>query len=118
MSKVGKLIKENRIRSGLSLKKLGSLCGVSDTEIFKIENGSRKQPNWHTLCKIAHVLEFHPFELLLVAGYISEKDINPNLKIYRLDELSKEDLIIVQLFIDFIVEKNSLIINSKEYLTK
>lgn len=114
MSNVGNLIKEKRELSRLSLKKLGLLCGVSDTEIMKIENGSRKNPNWATLCEIACALGFHPFELLLEAGYISKQDIHPNLAIRRLDELSEEDIQIVQLFIDFLISNKSLTKSLKE----
>lgn len=35
MSGVGELIKNTREENGLSLKKLGELCEVSDTEIIK-----------------------------------------------------------------------------------
>ena len=74
---VGEFIKDRRESLNISLKKLGEACGVSDSEILKIESGQRKNPNWTTLCKIARALNFHPFELLLKAGYISETDINP-----------------------------------------
>ena len=80
---VGTLIKERREALGMSLKKLSEACEISDSEILKIESGQRKTPNWSALCKIAHALSFHPFEVLLAAGYITESDVNP---VYRLKD--------------------------------
>ena len=76
MPNVGTLIKNTRETAGLSQKKLGNACGLSDSEIMKIENGVRQKPNWENLCRIAQALDFHPFKLLLAAGYISENDIH------------------------------------------
>ena len=104
---VGETIKERRESLNISLKKLGEACSVSDSEILKIETGQRKNPNWTTLCKIARALDFHPFELMLEAGYISESDINPILRIKGLDHLSKDDIEIVQTIIDALVAKNA-----------
>ena len=84
MSNVGKLIKEKRTAAKLSQKNLGKACGISDSEIMKIENGTRKTPNWENLCKIAKVLGMHPFDILLAAGYISENDFNPNKRLHNL----------------------------------
>ena len=43
---VGEYIKNRRESKGMSLKKLGGACGISDSEILKIESGQRKNPNW------------------------------------------------------------------------
>ena len=107
MLNLGQLIKCKRESEGLSLKKLGIACNVSDSEILKIENGTRKNPNWSTLCEIAHKLNFHPFEILLAAGYITENDIHPNSKVHGLEKLKNDDIAMVQLFIDFLATKNS-----------
>lgn len=45
MPNLGQFIKSKRESSGLSLKKLSSATGISDTEILKIENGTRKKPS-------------------------------------------------------------------------
>jgi transcriptional regulator with XRE-family HTH domain len=42
MNTIGKKIKVLRVQNGLSLKELGSLIGLSDTAILKIENGKTK----------------------------------------------------------------------------
>ena len=55
LNSVGEMIKKRREALKVSLKKLGEACGVSDSEILKIESGERKSPNWNTLCKIVSV---------------------------------------------------------------
>ena len=39
MPELGQFLKEKREFSGLSLKKLSSVTGISDSELLKIENG-------------------------------------------------------------------------------
>ena len=107
MSEIGSYIKHKREAKGYSLKKLASLCNISDSELYKIENGSRQNPNWRNLCEIAKPLDIHPFEVLLEAGYISEDDISPIHIIKGLDKLSAEDIKLVQLFIDFIIAQRN-----------
>lgn len=107
MSKIGELIKIKREAAGMSQKKLGTACGLSDSEIMKIENGIRKKTNWENLCKIAQALNTHPFELLLASGYITENDINPTIKLHGLDKLSDMDIAYLQLLIDFIISKQN-----------
>lgn len=108
MPELGEFIKQKRESAGLSFKKLSSTTGLSDTEIMKIENGTRKNPNWNNLCRIAKALDFHPFELLLTAGYISEEDIHPVSRLKGLNDLSENELNTVQLFINFIkTQRNS-----------
>ena len=113
MSNLGQLIKNKREAIGLSQKKLGSACDLSDSEIMKIENGVRKKPNWENLCRIAQALDFHPFELLLAVGYISEKDIHPSTKLRGLEDLDRSDMDYLQLFIDFMISRKSINGNSK-----
>lgn len=106
MPEIGQMIKSRREAMGLSLKKLAIACGSSDSEIMKIENGTRKNPNWATLCEIARALNFHPFEILLAAGYISENDMHPNCQIHGLENLDDDGVAMVQLFIDFLTMRN------------
>ena len=103
MISIGEFIKNKRTELGLSQKKLGVMVGLSDSEIMKIENGTRKTPNWESLCKLAGVFEISPLEILLISGYITDDDINPQIKIKGLEKLSDEDLKNVQQYIDFII---------------
>lgn len=102
---LGDLIKEKREAIGLSQKKLAAACSLSDSEIMKIECGRRVTPSWKNLCKIAKALDFHPFEILLAAGYITEKDISPSIRLRRLDKLDEKDMATIQLFIDFVISR-------------
>ena len=43
MPNLGEMIKNKREAAGLSQKRLGTACGLSDSEIMKIENGQRKR---------------------------------------------------------------------------
>lgn len=61
---IGALIKRRKIERGLSLQALGKRCGVSDSEILKIERGERQSPSCHTLRRIALELGFHPLNCL------------------------------------------------------
>lgn len=105
MSNVGEYIKEKRIAAKLSQKSLGKACGISDSEIMKIENGRRKTPNWENLCKIARALSIHPFDILLAAEYISESDFNSSNKLRNLDKLDENDCKYLQLLIDFMISR-------------
>ena len=101
MPDLGEMIKNKREAAGLSQKRLGTACGLSDSEII----GQRKTPSWKNLCKIAQVLDFHPFEILLAAGYITENDINPEVMLHGLDKLNKNDIETIQLFVDFVISR-------------
>ena len=107
MSDFGQHIKSKREATGLSLKKLGNICGISDTELLRIENGKRKKPSWEHLCRIARALNIHPFEFLLIAGYISQEDIHPETNLRGLEEFDSSDMSYLQLFIDFMISRKS-----------
>lgn len=106
VSRIGEYIKEKRELAGYSQKKLAFQCGISDSELHKIEKGIRKKPNWQNLCEIAKHLEIHPLELMREAGYIVEDDIAPIHKIKRLDKLPPDSLELVQLYVDFLIAKH------------
>ena len=105
MPNLGQFIKDKREAAGLSQKALGNSIGVSDTAIHNIEIGKTKNPGWILLCNISATLGFHPFEIMKEAGYITNKDINPNFLLKGLDKLNDHERKIVQLFIDFVLSK-------------
>ncbi len=114
MPTVGEMIKSRREGKGLSQKRLGAVCGVSDSEILRIESGGRKSPSWNTLCLIAKALDTHPFEFLLVAGYISEEDIHPRNLITGIERLNTSGIQAVQLYVDFLLTRPDMISIPKE----
>ena len=107
MSDIGLYIKKKRESVGYSQKKLASLSGISDSELLKIEKGDRQNPNGKYLSDIAKALGVSPFELFLEAGYIEQSDIPQELPFKSIDKLSPSELELVQLFIDFLIAKQS-----------
>lgn len=114
MPTIGELIKRRRVERGLSQKKLGAICGISDSEVHKVESGGRKTPNWNTLCLIAKALDIHPFEYLLAAGYISKDDIHPHSLISGVEQLNATGLHNLQIYVDFLLSRPDMISIPKE----
>ena len=106
MFEFGQFIKEKREALGLTQKALGEAAGLSDAAIQRIETGSRKTPNWTSLCSIAKALELHPFEILQKAGYITSNDLEPYVSpIKGLEQMNARELRYLQLFADFIISQ-------------
>jgi transcriptional regulator with XRE-family HTH domain len=66
-------IKAKRLERNLSQRQLAELSGVSNTEIWQIENGRRQKVQPYILRSIAPHLGVSYEELLKIAGYISEE---------------------------------------------
>ena len=103
MANLGVYIREHRNRQGLSQKALGARCGLSDATIQRIERSRTNIPSPDHLCKIATALYITRYNMLKLAGYISEEDISPAQKIQHLAELSDDELNELQQFIDFLI---------------
>ena len=70
MSEIGRIIKQQRVMSELTLQQLSDKSGVSPSHIGRIERGERF-PSAHILQKIAKPLGFQEEALLIYAGYLS-----------------------------------------------
>ncbi|HUV56560.1 MAG TPA: helix-turn-helix transcriptional regulator [Dehalococcoidales bacterium] len=70
MTDLGRMIKQRRVMTGLTLHKLGAASGVSASHLGRIERGERF-PSGHILRRIATPLGFDEVELLTLANYIS-----------------------------------------------
>ncbi|MCJ7846613.1 helix-turn-helix domain-containing protein [Blautia sp. NSJ-175] len=103
MFNYGDYIKEKRTKAGLSYDELSALTKISDTSLQRMETGQTKAPKWENLCVIAKALDFHPFEILKAAGYITEEDINPIHRLKKLDKLNDDDINQLQSYIDFLL---------------
>ena len=57
------MIRDYRLRKGLTMKELGAAVGVSESAVGLWENGRRK-PNYERLLQIAEVLECSVADLL------------------------------------------------------
>lgn len=93
MSKTGKVIRTRREELGYTQKKTAEMTGVSNTEISKIENGERENPNPIILKKIAKALNIDYMQLLVESQYIDpnflEKDF---INISNLNEEDRETI--------------------------
>jgi len=67
---LGRMIKQQRLISGLTLRELAASSGVSSSHIGRIERGERF-PSAHVLRRIARHLGFEEEELFTLAGYFS-----------------------------------------------
>lgn len=107
MSNIGEFIKEKREQANYSQATLARECGLKhDSTVCNIEKGERKV-TWEELGMISQVLgNFHVFEALVAAGFISEEDINPVHRLYHLDELSNNDIEDVEKYIEFLIYKH------------
>jgi len=67
---LGRIIKQQRIAIGLTLRELSARSGVSSSHLGRVERGERF-PSAHTLQRIAGPLGLEENELFTLAGYLS-----------------------------------------------
>jgi transcriptional regulator with XRE-family HTH domain len=67
---LGKILKQQRINTPLTLQELAAESGVSSSHLGRIERGERF-PSARILRKIAKPLGFHEDELFTLAGFLS-----------------------------------------------
>jgi len=67
---LGRIIKQQRVISGLTLRELSDSSGVSSSHLGRIERGERF-PSAHVLRRIARHLGFEESEIFSLAGYFS-----------------------------------------------
>jgi transcriptional regulator with XRE-family HTH domain len=67
---LGRIIKQQRLISGLTLRELAASSGVSSSHIGRVERGERF-PSAHVLRRIARHLGFEESELFALAGYFT-----------------------------------------------
>ena len=67
---LARIIKQQRLISGLTLRELASSSGVSSSHIGRIERGERF-PSAHVLHRIARHLGFEESELFALAGFFT-----------------------------------------------
>ena len=71
---LGRIIKQQRLISGLTLRELADSSGVSSSHIGRIERGERF-PSAHALHRIARHLGFEEEELFTLAGYFTPQPL-------------------------------------------
>lgn len=67
---VSEYVKSKRMEKGISQRQLSALCGVSNSEISRIEAGERRNPSPAVLQSVAMALGVPYEEILLAAGYL------------------------------------------------
>lgn len=70
----GDYLKQMRKKRGYTLKQLAELSGVSDSQISRIEIGTRGVPKLENLKKLAKALDVPPDSLLEKAGLLNRTD--------------------------------------------
>lgn len=63
------LVKNARIKKGISQRELAKMVGVSNAIISRIESGMIKQTNYLILTKLSSILSISPSELFESANY-------------------------------------------------
>ena len=101
-AEIGQIIKEARIKKGLSRKDLAEQAEISETSITKCENGDTIKIAPVKIKNIARILDLNPLELL---GF---KDLGkqPEKIIVSAADFSKDDFAQIKQFIEFIKNKN------------
>lgn len=83
-NELGRIIRERRKTMKLTLRRLAAMSGVNSSYIGRIETGERF-PSAHVLRKLAKPLGFGEMELLKLAGFMSQDEIDD-----RIDRLKEE----------------------------
>lgn len=71
-TELGKFVEMLRNEKGLSQRQLAEKAGISNTEVWRIESGERKNPSPPVLKSLAPHLSISYEELMKKAGYIEE----------------------------------------------
>lgn len=82
----GDILKELRERRGLSLNQFAIYAGVSSGLVSKLENGKRGTPKPETIEKLAKGLKIDYSELMKLAGYDIQVNVNKDTEIESLPE--------------------------------
>ena len=95
---LGSLIRQQRIRIGLTLTALATKSGVSSAHLSRIEKAQR-YPSVNVLRKIAKPLGLNERELFSLAGYLpSEHPVSPDQEKHRL--LAELDILLNRVIAD------------------
>ncbi len=84
MNDLGKLLKQRRIMSDLTLQELAHAAGVSTSHLGRIEKGQRF-PSARILRNIAKPLGFEETELFTLADYLSPQPSSAEMPVGQLD---------------------------------
>lgn len=77
MPDLASLILTRRKEMGLSRARLAEMCGISHTEIARIESGERKLPSLKIMYTLADQLALGREQVLAAAGYDTDESTSP-----------------------------------------
>ena len=84
---INKILKEERIRAGISIRELAKLAGVSPTTICEIEKDRGTKNTFATIAKIAKVLDINLNYLADgINNYEEKEDNNYVITVRKIDE--------------------------------
>ncbi len=107
-------LRNRRKAAKLSLKTLGSMSGVSDSTISKIEKEESLNLRWDTVCVLTKALKFTEDEFLELAGYPGHKSEQKEQSHTKYDDLTDEERREADLFIEFLLHRKKLFSSMRE----
>lgn len=107
-------LRVRRKAAKLSLKALGSISGVSDSTISKIEKEESSNLRWDTVCVLTKALNFTEDEFLELAGYPVRKSEPKEQSYSKYDDLTDEERREADLFIEFLLHRKNQLSDTKE----
>jgi HTH-type transcriptional regulator, competence development regulator len=105
MSELGNRLKECRKKSGLSLKEVYEITGITDSRLSKMERGQNycTPDDIKTLANLYNIQTIHLYEL---AGYLTKEDITEYQYVFQgVSSLDDEEMQYIQTQIDFFNKK-------------
>lgn len=72
--KLGDLVKDARLKKGLSIRQVERLTGISNAYLGQIERGEVKEPSPNKLLKLSEHLNVSYQSLMEAAGYVMPTD--------------------------------------------
>lgn len=107
-TKLGAFVRAQRLQSGIGLRELARLSGISPANLHKIEAGSIKEPSPQSLQRLARHLGCDYEDLAMLAGYSLPEGL-PNLPVYlrtKYDGLSGEEIRQVEGYVRFLQQQH------------
>jgi transcriptional regulator with XRE-family HTH domain len=106
MNHLGEYLKAARNEKGLSLYKVYESTGITNSRLFKAENGAWDNLKLSELKKLAVLYEKPIIPMCMMAGFFDESDMEEYHSGFRnVDLLGEDDKQHVQAEIDFILTK-------------
>ena len=105
---LGSLLSSKRNDAKISLKKLASKCGMSDSTLSLIERGKAKAPSVLQIYTVANALSIQPSEIFEALGYKTAHADDSACIFQNVTSLSEEDIKTAQAFIDFLASRSAM----------